>query len=415
VRTLAVRARRGSTFAGMTSVNSDTASGYLHESDCRLDDFIEIVEQTTELEDYPFAESIVQNVVSYDCDHLRSVCKEPGARRAVQAELNKAFLDGPGIVVFKRAYADTSIVDAVTVAFNSMIAEQHRLGMKSGDHYAKPGDNDRVWNALEKLAVDAPDEFVAYYANDIIHMASSAWLGPGFTLTSQVNVVNPGGAAQKPHRDYHLGFMTVDVAEEYPANVHHLSAALTLQGAIAHCDMPVESGPTMYLPNAQKYLYGYLAWWRPEFREYFEQHFVQLPLLKGDAVFFNPALFHAAGTNRTTDVHRMANLLQINSPLGKCLEAIDHERMCNAVYPSLLKLKASGASAQEVDNAIGAAANGYAFPTNLDRDQPLKGLTNDAQVDVVRRAVAEEWDAHQLSAELRDYANRRLTHGEISS
>jgi ectoine hydroxylase-related dioxygenase (phytanoyl-CoA dioxygenase family) len=142
---------------------------------------------------------------------------------------------------------------------------------------------------------------------------------------------------------------------------------------------------------------------------------VQLPLIKGDAVFFNPALFHAAGTNRTTDVHRMANLLQINSPLGKCLEAIDHERMVNAVYPSLLKLKASGATAQEVDNAIGSAANGYAFPTNLDRDQPLKGLTNDAQVDVVRRAVADDWSADKVSAELRDYAYRRLTHGELPS
>jgi ectoine hydroxylase-related dioxygenase (phytanoyl-CoA dioxygenase family) len=399
----------------MTSVNSDTASGYLHESDCRLDDFIAIVEQTTELSDYPFAESIIQNVVSYDCDRLRSECADNDTRRAVQAELNKAFLEGPGIVVFNRAFPDTSIVDAATVAFNAMIAEQHRLGMKSGDHYAKPGDNDRVWNALEKLAVVAPDEFVSYYANDILTMASQAWLGPGFTFTSQVNVVNPGGAAQKPHRDYHLGFMTVEQAAEFPAHLHNLSAALTLQGAIAHCDMPVETGPTMYLPHAQKYLYGYLAWWRPEFREYFEHHYVQLPLLKGDAVFFNPALFHAAGTNRTTDVRRMANLLQINSPFGKCLESIDHERMVNAVYPSLLKLKASGASAREVENAIGAAANGYAFPTNLDRDQPLKGLTNDAQVDVVRRAVAEEWTAESLRSELRDYANRRLTHGELGS
>lgn len=399
----------------MTSVNSDTASGYLHESDCRLDDFIAIVEQTTELSDYPFAESIEQNVVSYDSDRLRAECVDPATRRAVQSELNKAFLDGPGIVVLKRAFPDTAIIDSATVAFNAMIDEQHRLGMKSGDHYAKPGDNDRVWNALEKFALTAPDEFVAYYANDILTMAAAAWLGPGFTFTSQVNVVNPGGAAQKPHRDYHLGFMTVDAAAEFPTIAHSLSAALTLQGAIAHCDMPAESGPTMYLPHAQKYLYGYLAWWRPEFKEYFEQNYVQLPLLKGDAVFFNPALFHAAGTNRTTDVHRMANLLQINSPFGKCLEAIDHEGMVNAVYPSLLKFKASGASAREVENAIGAAANGYAFPTNLDRDQPLKGLTNDAQVDVVRRAVAEEWSSDVLEAALRDYANRRLTHGEVSS
>ena len=399
----------------MSAVNSATASGYLCESDCSLADFIEIVEQVTDISDYSFAESIIQNVVSYDCDRLRSECADPETRRAVQAELNKAFLEGPGIVVFQRAFADITIVDAVTVAFNAMIAEQHSMGMVSGDHYAKPGDNDRVWNALEKLAVNAPDHFVAYYANDILSMAAAAWLGPGFTFTSQVNVVNPGGAAQKPHRDYHLGFMTVAVAEQYPAHIHRLSAALTLQGAVAHCDMPVESGPTMYLPHAQKYLHGYLAWWRPEFRAYFEQHYTQLPLMKGDAVFFNPALFHAAGTNRTTNVHRMANLLQINSPLGKCLESIDHERMCNAVYPSLLKFKASGASAIEVDNAVGACANGYAFPTNLDRDQPLAGLTNDAQVDVVRRAVAEEWCSDALRSELRAYAERRITHGEFAS
>jgi hypothetical protein len=72
----------------MTSVNSDTASGYLHESGCRLADFIEIVEQTTQLSDYPFAESIVQNVVSYNCDRLRDECVDPATRRAVQSELN---------------------------------------------------------------------------------------------------------------------------------------------------------------------------------------------------------------------------------------------------------------------------------------------------------------------------------------
>ena len=41
----------------------------------------------------------------------------------------------------------------------------------------------------------------------------------------------------------------------------------------------------------------------------FQSHHVQLPLAKGDAAFFNPALFHAAGSNRTSDVRRIANLL----------------------------------------------------------------------------------------------------------
>ena len=136
-----------------------------------------------------------------------------------------------------------------------------------GDHFAKAGANDRVWNALEKLAVRDPETFVDYYANDILALVSRAWLGPGYQVTSQVNVVRPGGKAQDPHRDYHLGFLENDVVERYPTHVHLLSPVLTLQGAVAHSDMPVESGPTMYLPYSHQYVPGYLAWRLPEFRD----------------------------------------------------------------------------------------------------------------------------------------------------
>ena len=189
------------------------------------------------------------------------------------------------------------MVDRATAAFDAMIADQHASGATAGDHFAKPGANDRVWNALEKLAVRDPDTFVDYYANDMIALISRAWLGPGYQVTSQVNVVRPGGQRQDPHRDYHLGFLSNDVVEEYPTHVHLLSPVLTLQGAVAHSDMPVESGPTMYLPYSHQYDAGYLAWRRTQFRDYFLDHYVQLPLAKGDAAFFNPALFHGAGTN----------------------------------------------------------------------------------------------------------------------
>jgi len=52
--------------------------------------------------------------------------------------------------------------------------------------------------------------------------------------------------------------------------------------------MPVETGPTMDLPHSQKYVPGYLAAGLPEFVEYFAHNDVQLPLAKGDVVFFNP-------------------------------------------------------------------------------------------------------------------------------
>jgi ectoine hydroxylase-related dioxygenase (phytanoyl-CoA dioxygenase family) len=29
-----------------------------------------------------------------------------------------------------------------------------------------------------------------------------AWLGPGYRVTAQTNIVKPGGRAQQPHRDY---------------------------------------------------------------------------------------------------------------------------------------------------------------------------------------------------------------------
>ena len=47
----------------------------------------------------------------------------------------------------------------------------------------------------------------------MLALVSTAWLGPAYQVTSQVNVVRPGGVAQDPHRDYHLGFLSNAVAD----------------------------------------------------------------------------------------------------------------------------------------------------------------------------------------------------------
>jgi ectoine hydroxylase-related dioxygenase (phytanoyl-CoA dioxygenase family) len=383
--------------------------GWLSERGCRLDDLLAIVGQTTSRQDYPHAESVVQNVLVYDCDRLRSHLGTADGRRDVQAELARALLDGPGLVVFTRAFPDLSVIDRASDAFHRMIADQRAGGGPAGDHFAKPGDNDRVWNALEKLAVRAPAVFADYYANDIIALAATAWLGPHYQVTSQINVVNPGGAAQTVHRDYHLGFQPNALVERYPAHVHRLSPVLTLQGAVAHSDMPVESGPTMYLPHSQKYPLGYLAWRRPEFHAHFEANHVQLPMAKGDAAFFNPALFHAAGHNRSTGIRRMANLLQVSSAFGRAMESVDRRKMSNAVYPALLACKAAGAPEAELRNAVAACAEGYGFPTNLDRDQPVEGLAPPTQAETVWQALQEGWDPATLRDELAAQARRRDT------
>ena len=380
-------------------------AGWVSSDDCRLEDLAALVEAPTDASDYPLAMRVEQGVPVY---RAAGGFSGPGRRDEMREELGRALLEGPGIVVLEGA-VDRDAVEAVSQRFWAMIDEQRAAGGPTGDHYAKPGANDRIWNALEKLAVADPEAFVAYYGGDAVGVAAEAWLGPGYQVTSQVNVVNPGGEAQHPHRDYHLGFATDETAARYPRHAHLLSPALTLQGAIAHTDMPVDTGPTMYLPHSHKYELGYVAWRRPEFVEYFARRRVQLPLRVGDAVFFSPAVFHAAGQNRTGDVRRMANLLQISSPFGRATESVDRARMVKALYPTLLGWWNSGRQAA-VANAVAASAEDYAFPTNLDRDQPVDGLTPPTQANLVLQALKQSWTPARLATELEQHANRRRTH-----
>jgi ectoine hydroxylase-related dioxygenase (phytanoyl-CoA dioxygenase family) len=380
----------------------------------RLQDLRALVEVETDLTTYPHAVEVSHNVPVYDgrqllraIDQVSSLGGDvAGARQALRAELASALADGPGIVVLQSAF-DPDVVDRASAVFWELIAEQRARGTESGDHFAAPGANDRVWNALEKLAVAAPEVFVDYYTNEFVALVSEAWLGPAYQLTSQVNVVNPGGDAQSVHRDYHLGFLDDHKAARWPAHVHRLSPLLTLQGAVAHGDMPVETGPTRYLPHSQKFLSGYLAWRRPEFQEYFEARQVQLPLAKGDAVFFNPALFHAAGRNESADVRRMANLLQVSSAFGRAMESVDRARATAAIHPALQRRRRAGHPERALRNALAAAAEGYPFPTDLDRDPPVDGLAPRSQADLAWQALTEDWSPDRLGEELRAQAARR--------
>jgi ectoine hydroxylase-related dioxygenase (phytanoyl-CoA dioxygenase family) len=182
-----------------------------------------------------------------------------------------------------------------------------------------------------------------------------------------------------------------------------------LQGAVAHSDMLVETGPTKWLPHSQKYLPGYLAWRRPEFGEFFEANFVQLPLRTGDAAFFSPALFHAAGHNRTTDTRRLANLLQVSAAFGRAMEMVDRRRMSVAIFPALLAMRSAGATESMVANVIASCAEGYSFPTNLDLDQPINGLAPMTQAQILGEAVAQGWSRQRLETELEAWAGRRLS------
>ncbi len=372
--------------------------GYFDRESCDLDEFKVLTSQNLDADAVPHAASVEKNVPIYDMQALRPTLEQADQRKALLAEWGRVLGKSAGVIALKGAFADTSVIDRASDVFHRIIAEERQSGAGEGDHFAASGANDRVWNALQKQCLRDPEGFALYFGNTVISAACEAWLGPNYQVTAQINQVRPGGKAQQAHRDYHLGFQSADTAARYPAHAHLVTASLTLQGAVAHCDMPIESGPTKLLPFSQLYPPGYLAFHDAAHRAHFEENCIQLPLEKGDAVFFNPALFHAAGENSSADIHRMANLLQISSAFGRAMEAIDRRSMSQAVFPALIALRQRGElSTAELDAAIAATAEGYSFPTNLDTDPPIGGNAPESQADILRRAVSEGWTEAQLS------------------
>lgn len=389
----------------MTRDSDTPRSGYYDETTCDLAEFAALTGQTVDLAQTPHATDAPRNVPCYDMTALTQMLEHPDTRRKIMTEWARILHSGAGVFVLKQACPDHQAIDQATASYEQIIADERAAGGASADHFAAAGSNDRIWNSLQKLALRSPETFVRYFASPAIAAACEAWLGPNYQMTAQINLVHPGGQAQQAHRDYHLGFQTAELSATYPAHVHDLSPLMTLQGGIAHCDMPVAAGPTKLLPFSQLYRPGYAAWRREDFRAHFEAHCVQLPLQKGDAIFFNPALFHAAGANASADIHRMVNLLQVSSAFGRAMESVDREAMCKAVFPALL---ARRMPAPDLDAVLGATAEGYSFPTNLDRDPPVGGLAPKTQKALLREAVLNGWTPQALADALAELAARQL-------
>lgn len=382
---------------------------FLDIDGCDLAAFEALTERTTARSDLRFASEVTKRVPVYDVPRLASALADEGERQALLAEWAWVLGQGPGVLVLRSAIRDAAAIDRATAIYEGIIAREKAATGGKGDHFAQAGANDRIWNALQKLCEADPEVFALYFGNPAIAAVCEAWLGPAYQMTAQVNLVRPGGAAQTAHRDYHLGFQTAEGAARFPAHVHELSPYLTLQGAVAHVDMPVDSGPTKLLPFSQLFRAGYMAYHREDFRALFEARHVQLPLAKGDALFFNPALFHAGGENRTTDVQRMANLLQVSSAMGRAMESVDREGMCRRLYPAIRALRAAGRlDAAETEAAIAAAAEGYAFPTNLDSDPPEGGLAPESQAALFRRALSAGMPEEEFARALDRQSRRRL-------
>lgn len=377
---------------------------YFSKQDIRIDDFEVLCSQTVNVDDYSLASAVEQNILIYEGATIRQALDSGQQEAALKAELCRALNDGPGVFVVKNAYPDTSAIDRSSEIFRKIVAEEKAGEQGKGDHF---GSNERIWNSIQKSCLKNPESFIDYYGNPILAIACEAWLGPYYQISAQMNNVKPGNKAQSVHRDYHLGFQSQETVARFPAHAQVMSQYLTLQGAIAHVDMPLESGPTLLLPFSHQYKPGYLAYTLPEFAAYFEENRSQLPFSKGDMIFFSPALFHGAGTN-TSDSDRTANLVQISSAFGRTMETINNIVMIEAVYPVLLaRVEKSTISEREIHDTIAALGDGYSFPTNLDSDPPVGGNAPETGQQLMKRALKEKWELVQLQTALTAYAKRR--------
>lgn len=363
-----------------------------------LDDFKALTTESVSMH-YPNASSAGKNVPVYDLSAFSSYT--PEELSALQDEWYHILLHGPGVFATKHMYTDLELIDKVNNVYSAIIEREAKQSSKKGDHFATSGSNSRIWNSFSKHCLEDPTTFVEYYSNPWLALVSSSWLGPHHRLTAQVNIVRPGGAAQISHRDYHIGFQSADSCEKFPRALQVASQFLTLQGAVAHSDMPLESGPTRLLPFSQKFEEGYMAYRLKEFQDYFLESHVSVSLEKGDGLFFNPALFHAAGSNTSVDVQRSANLLQISSAFGKPMEMIDSLPLVEKTWNLLVQLYKREGLSDEVKTFVSNVAEGYPFPTNLDNRVPeTAGMAPRSEQDLLLSGLREGWQQSKVLCEL---------------
>lgn len=378
---------------------------YFSDSDIDYDELISICSQETIEANYPLSDSISNNVVIYDAKDFRSFVGNIEEEIKLKTEMHHVLESGPGVFVVRNLYNE-DVIDESNAIFEKIVKNESN---SSNDHFAA-GTNTRIWNSFQKVALENQEAFINYYSNDLVKIIAESWCGPNSQMTAQVNIVRPGGEMQKPHRDYHLGFQENEVVEKFPISIHRLSNYLTLQGGVAHTDMPLETGPTVVLPYSQQYDLGYLTWRDTKFADFFNKYSVQNSMSKGDGIFFNPAIFHAAGANITNNFHRIGNLLQISSAFGKTMEHIDYIKIITHIYPSLLDhIKNKTLSERLIENVLICATDGYAFPTNLDSDKnsdsKLQGMS---MFDLTKQSLLDSLSPEKFKLKLLEQQQVRL-------
>jgi ectoine hydroxylase-related dioxygenase (phytanoyl-CoA dioxygenase family) len=92
------------------------------------------------------------------------------------------------------------------------------------------------------------------------------------------------------------------------------------------------------------------------------------------------------------------------------METVNRQRMSAVLFPALKALKASAKLTDtEIANAIACCAEGYSFPTNLDRDPPVGGLAPKTQAQLMHEALRENWSDEAFAEALAIQGEKKLS------
>ena len=127
---------------------------YFSESDIDYDDLTEICSQKTLQEDYSLSDSVSNNVVIYDANHLKSFIVNELKERILKTELHQVLENGPGVFVVRNLY-EGEVIDQSNTIFEKIVEREIDT---SNDHFAS-GTNIRIWNSFQKVALENADAF----------------------------------------------------------------------------------------------------------------------------------------------------------------------------------------------------------------------------------------------------------------
>src|SRR5690606_10963252 len=141
------------------SDDMETRPAWLTADSGDFETFCRIVTQQADPATTPSAVDVIRNIPVYEGRFVDKAAADPAARQALMEEWARVLAGGAGILVIRQGLADHAVIDRASDVFNRIIAAERAAAKGGGDHFAKPGANDRIWNSLEKHCIADPANF----------------------------------------------------------------------------------------------------------------------------------------------------------------------------------------------------------------------------------------------------------------